>query len=453
MRMIWLMALSCLAPPASAAVPAQSVGQVSQQRLRLIVQSLIGFGTRHTLSSQTDPKRGIGAAQRWTEAEFSRYTAACGGCLTIETPSDLVSGERLPEPTRVTDVVAIQKGSAEPDRVVIIAGHIDSRVSDVMNATADAPGANDDASGVAAVLEAARLLSRQKFPVTIVYAVLAGEEQGLFGGRILADYAKSHGWQVTAMLNNDIIGNSCGSDRSCDGAHVRVFSEGVRSDATAALIDEQRRLGGENDSPSRNLSRFIAALGGRSGTGLNVRQVWRRDRFGRGGDHIEMLQAGFPAVRFTAAVENYDRQHQDVRVEKGRAYGDTIGAMDFAYLTKVVRLNVAALAVLASAPAPPLSSVEGAVSNDTNLSWKPVPRAVRYRIRWRPTDAGQWTNSLVVPAGGQRHTLKNIRVDDWIFGVSAIAADGSESPVSSAVPGGAFGPAARQGTAAAAPRR
>ena len=451
MRTIWLMALTCLAAPASATVPAQTAGQVSQQRLRQIVQSLVGFGTRHTLSSQTDPKRGIGAAQRWTEAQFSRTAAACGGCLTIEKPSDMVSGERLPQPTRVTDVVAVQKGAAEPDRVVIIAGHLDSRVSDVMNAGADAPGANDDASGIAAVLEAARLLSRRKFPVTIVYAVLTGEEQGLFGGRILADYAKSRSWQVTAMLNNDIIGNSCGSDGSCDRSHVRVFSEGVRAGATESLLDEQQRLGGENDSPSRNISRFIAVLAGRSGSGLNVRQVWRRDRFGRGGDHIEMLRAGFPAVRFTVAVENYDRQHQDVRVDKGRAYGDTIDAMDFAYLAKVVRLNVAALTVLASAPAPPEASVEGAVSTDTRISWKASPRAVRYRISWRPTDAAQWTNSLLLPGSVRTHVLKGVRVDDSIFGVSAIAADGSESPAASAVPGGSFEPAA--GTTAAAPRR
>ncbi|MGE5721619.1 MAG: M28 family metallopeptidase [Sphingomonadales bacterium] len=439
-RLLLAYASLSLIAAAPAEGPSQIADGVSQDRLRRIVEALVGFGTRHTLSSQTDPRRGIGAALRWSAAEFERYSKACGGCLTVDMPSDTVSGARVPTPTRLSDVVAIQKGQVDPNRVVIIAGHIDSRVSDVMNATADAPGANDDGSGSAAVIEAARVLSRTEFPVTIVYALLSGEEQGLYGGKLLADYARAHGWRVMAMLNNDIVGNSCGSDGLCDDRHVRVFSEGVRGDATMELIASQRSLGGENDSPSRNISRFVDKLADDLGSGLDVRQVWRRDRFARGGDHLRMLDAGFPAVRFSVAVENYDHQHQDLRVENGINYGDTIEFMDFPYLAKVVRLNVATLAALARAPGMPAPSAEGAVSSDTTISWKPVPSAARYRISWRPTDAAGWENNVVVLGSETRHVLKGIRVDDWIFGVSAISADGYETPVVSAVPGGAFEP-------------
>jgi hypothetical protein len=418
----------------------RAVGQVSQQRLHATIETLVGFGTRHTLSSQTDPKRGIGAALNWAAAEFARDSAACGGCLTIVTPDESFTGPRIPNGVRVHDVVAIQRGTGDPNRVVIITGHVDSRVTDVMNATSDAPGANDDGSGSAAVLEAARILSRYKFPGTIVYAALMGEEQGLFGGKTLADYAKAQGWQVVASLNNDIIGSSCGSDGICDDDHVRLFSEGPRADSDARLRAQQRSLGGENDSPSRNLSRFVSTLAGRLPIGLDVRQVWRSDRYGRGGDHLPMLDAGFPAIRFTVAVENYNWQHQDLRIEHGIAYGDTIDRMDFPYLRKVVQLNVAALFAIASAPPPPEPKAEGAVSSDTLISWAPVPGAAAYMIRWRPTDAADWQQSLRVSGAATRQVLKHIRVDDWVFGISSVSADGFESPVASALPGGAYKP-------------
>jgi Peptidase family M28 len=424
-------------PPASHNAIADDV---SQQNLRAIVEKLVSFGTRHTLSSQTDPRRGIGASLRWTEAEFRRYSRACGGCLTIATPSDVVTGRRVPTPTKVTNVVAIQRGTTEPNRVIIITGHIDSRVSDVMEFTKDAPGANDDGSGTAAVIEAARVLSKHKFPATIVYAALSGEEQGLLGGKILADYAKAQGWQVEANLNNDIIGNSCGSDGVCDAAHVRVFSEGPRWQGHEDLAARIRSLGGENDAPGRNLSRWLEELAGKLNIGLNVRPIWRNDRFGRGGDHTEFLNAGYPAVRFSVAVENYNYQHQDLRVENGVEYGDTIDKVDFPYLTKVVRLNVAALAALARAPMPPEPTVEGAVSTDTTISWRPVTSAAGYTVRWRRTDADDWQESARVAAGIGQHVLKGIRVDDWVFGVSSVSVDGYESPVASAVPGGAFKP-------------
>jgi hypothetical protein len=413
---------------------------VREERLRAVVEKLVSFGTRHTLSSQTDPKRGIGASLRWTEAEFGRYSRACGGCLRIVTPSEVVTGRRIPNPTKVTNVLAIQRGTVDPNRVVIISGHIDSRVSDVMDFTKDAPGANDDASGTAAAIEAARVLSKHRFPYTIVYAALSGEEQGLYGGKILAAYAKAQGWEVLANLNNDIIGNSCGSDGMCDASTVRVFSEGPRWQGREALAAQQRSLGGENDAPSRNLSRWLDDLADDLGLGLDVRQIWRNDRFGRGGDHTELLNAGYPAVRLTVAVENYNWQHQDVRVEKGTEYGDTLDKVDFPYLTKVVKLNVAALAALASAPPPPAPEVEGAVSTDTTLKWEPVKGADAYVVRWRATDASDWQRSVRVPGVATGHVLTGVRVDDFVFGVSSVSKDGHESPVASAVPGGAFRP-------------
>jgi hypothetical protein len=444
MKAPFLLLPIAFASSAAAALPPQlpreAADQVSEARLHAIVEKLVSFGTRHTLSSQTDPKRGIGAALDWVAQEFGRYSRSCGECLTIVRPSDVVTGRRVPQPTRVSDVIAIQRGSVDPNRVVIISGHIDSRVSDVMNATSDAPGANDDGSGTAAVIEAARVLSRHRFPYTIVYAALMGEEQGLLGGKILADYARAQGWTVIAGLNNDIIGNSCSSDGVCDDAHVRIFSEGPRWQGGDSLRAPQRSLGGENDAPSRNISRWLDGLADDIAVGLDVKQIWRNDRFGRGGDHSELLNAGFPAVRVTVAIENYHWQHQDLRTENGIQYGDTIDRMDFPYLRKVVQLNVAALAALASAPTPPEPKVEGAVSTDTALAWEPVKGAAAYIVRWRATDEANWSRSLRLPGTESKAVLKGVRVDDFVFGVSAVSDEGFESPVASAVPGGAFRP-------------
>jgi hypothetical protein len=468
MKRLLLLGLALLAaapakrpgPRRRPAVPLTALAdEVSEDRLRQDIQKLVGFGTRHTLSEQNHPTRGIGASLRWTADEFRRISRACGDCITIAEPSEVVTGRRIPTPTKVWNVLGIQRGTTDPNRVIIISGHIDSRVTDVMNATADAPGANDDGSGVAAVLEAARILSKHRFPATIVYAVLSGEEQGLHGGRIMADYAKAQGWQVEANLNNDIIGNSCGSDGLCDAANVRVFSEGLRWQGGDQLRGQVRSQGGENDSPSRNLSRFIATLAGDLGLGLEGRQIWRNDRFGRGGDHTEILNAGFPAVRLSVAVENYDHQHQDVRVENGTEFGDTIDKMDFPYLRKVTALNVAAIAALARAPMPPEPTVKGAVSTATFLTWDHVAETQSFIVRWRRTNSPNWEHAQRVPYNcmapdvwddrtGERVPtratcfahLPGIRVDDWMFGVSSVAADGSESPVASAVPGGAFRP-------------
>ena len=447
-------ALIGAAPPSPDAELRAIVAPVSAARMKATVEKLVSFGTRHTLSSQTDPKRGIGAALNWGESQFKSF-----GLETVR-PCDTFTGERVPTPTRICDMVAIQRGTERPNDVVIITGHIDSRVTDIMNANAFEPGANDDGSGSAAVLEAARVLSKHKFPGTIVYSLDSGEEQGLYGAKVIAAYAKAQGWNVIANLNNDIIGNSCGSDGVCDSTHVRVFSEGPRWQGHEELARQQRSMGGENDAPSRNISRYLDSLADRLKIGLDVRQIWRNDRFGRGGDHTEFLNLGFPAVRFSVAVENYNWQHQDVRVENGIHYGDTVDHMDFPYLAKIAKLNIAALAGIASAPPPPEPTVEGAVSTDTKVAWDPVVGADHYLVRWRRTDSNQWQTARMVPAsagaGGQGCpvdrelasatrlscgiTLPHIRVDDWVFGVSSVSKDGFESPVASAVPGGAFHP-------------
>ena len=416
---------------------------VSEARLRADVAKLVSFGTRHTLSSQDHPKRGIGAARRWAEAELRRIGKACENCLEVALPETMVQGDRVPQPTRLVDVVAIQRGTERPNEVVIVQGHIDSRVTDVMNATADAPGANDDGSGTALVLEAARVLSQRKYPTTIVYAVLSGEEQGLFGGKLLADYAKAQGWTVKAVLNNDIVGGSRGSDGLVDDSHVRVFSEGPRADADDKIRAAARRFGGENDSPSRNLSRFVAGL---DGPELEVLEIWRADRMGRGGDHLPFLEAGYPAIRFSVAIEDYEHQHQDLRTDKGIKYGDTIDEMDFAYLARVTALNVRALDTLANVPMPPEVQVEGAVATATTLKWAPVPGAGAYRVYRRRTSSPEWLfveqiePGTIGADGFYRREFPGVRADDWLFGMSSVVTMKGESPVSSAVPGGGFAP-------------
>ena len=445
-------------PPPKGPELIELIKPVSAAQLRQTVAKLVSFGTRHTLSSQTDPKRGIGAAVRWAEAEMKK-----NGLETFQTCDIVTKLPRVPTPTKVCNAVAVQRGAERPNDVVIITGHIDSRVTDVMNVNAEEPGANDDGSGTAAVIEAARVLSKHKFPGTIVYAALSGEEQGLLGGKILADYAKAQGWNVIANLNNDIVGNSCGSDGVCNDKQVRIFSEGPRWQGHEDLASQIRSLGGENDAPGRNISRFLDTLAQTLPIDLDVKQIWRNDRFGRGGDHTEFLNLGYPAVRFSVAVENYNWQHQDLRTENGIKYGDTIDNMDFPYLEKVTKLNVAALASLAMAPPPPETKVEGAVSPDTTVSWKPVPGAAGYLVRWRPTDASEWHDARFLPPGSgdlgngcfshpnkAAESAKNalpcvmilpgIRVDDWVFGVASVSKDGWVSPVASAVPGGAFKP-------------
>lgn len=439
------------APLAAQTAPPE--GNVSQARMKADVERLVAFGTRHTLSSQTDPKRGIGAAVDWGANSFRTIGKQCSGCLTVVLPERMVTGDRIPTPVRIRNAVAIQRGTERPNEVVIIQGHIDSRVSDVMDFTKDAPGANDDGSGSALVLETARALSQRKYPVTIVYALLSGEEQGLFGGRLLADYAAENGWKVKAVLNNDIVGNSCGSDGKCEPGVVRVFSEGPRFDLDDSLRAAQRRNGGENDSPSRNLGRFVASL---DSPEFQVRPIWRTDRMGRGGDQIPFLEKGYPAIRFSVGIENYNHQHQDLRTEGGIEYGDTIDKMDFPYLAKVTALNIRAADRLARAPMPPAVAIQAAVRNDTLLEWQGVEGATLYQVFARRTDAADWGGAIAMtysenradriaatPASQRKFShVAQLRGDDWLFGVSACSTDGVCSPVASAVPAGQFAPVA-----------
>ncbi|KLE35550.1 M28 family peptidase [Aurantiacibacter luteus] len=452
------MRLSVLLAACSALVAIPATAQddpaapVSAERLRADVERMVAFGTRHTLSGYDDPVRGIGAALDWGKAEFDEASAACGGCLETQLIETMASGRRIPEPVLIRDAIAIQRGTERPNEVVIIQGHIDSRGSDVMDAAVEAPGANDNASGSALVLEAARSLSRRSYPTTIVYALLAGEEQGLYGGQLLADYAREQGWTVKAVLNNDIVGGSCGSDGVCDDDHLRVFSDGTRVDATDEMRAAMRSRGGGNDSPSRNLSRWLDRLAEGHPDGLDVRQTWRSDRMGRGGDHLPFLDHGFPAIRMSVAIEDYEHQHQDLRVEDGVTYGDTVDEMDFDYLAQATRFNVRAADRLARAPMPPSVTADAALRVDTLLEWQGVEGATNYVIVKRRTDASNWEEddavimSFETPVGDPTpmteraiHYTAPFRGDDWIFGVASCANDVC-SPVASAVPGGAFYP-------------
>ncbi len=410
---------------AAAATPVPALPAPSPARLKASVSAMVGFGTRHTLSSATDPKRGIGAARNWAAKQFESIGGDCGGCIKVERISRSFTGPRAPGGVVVEDVLGIQPGR-DPNRVVIIGGHIDSRVTDVMDATSDAPGANDDASGVALVLETARLLSKRKFDATIVYVAFSAEEQGLWGAELLADTVQKRGWNVTAMLNNDIVGNSLGQGGVVDANRVRVFSEGIR--ASEDLPQQQRRRGegGEDDGPSRALAKTIDGIADAIPGGFDVVIDRRPDRFGRGGDHEPFLKRGYPAVRFSVGAENWDRQHQDLRTENGIVFGDTIEEMDFAYLAKVTAINAATIARLAMAPAAPANvGLVGDLSRDTNVSWTPVPGAAGYRIRWRANDTAAWAKSQDVQ--GTEATLKQVPVDDTFFAVSALGADGAES--------------------------
>ncbi|NUS37723.1 MAG: M20/M25/M40 family metallo-hydrolase, partial [Lysobacter sp.] len=344
---------------------------VSAKSLHEIDAALVGFGTRSSLSETTSDTRGIGAARRWVKSRFERISQDCHGCLDVVTPSQVFTGKRTPpQGVEIMDVVAIQRGTTDPDRVIVITGHLDSRRSDVMDATGDAPGANDDASGVAALIETARVLSRYKFAATIVYSADSGEEQGLYGAKVIAQYAVDHGWKVEADLNNDIVGNPVGGDGQRDAHSVRVFSEGTKSNETLEQAKYRRYHGGEADSPSRNIARYMQALADRYLDGFRVRMVYRTDRYGRGGDQTEFLAQGYPAVRVTESHENYRHQHQDVRTEntgKGSVfYGDTIEHVDFDYLANVTRLDAITIASLANAPASPAGvDTKGEVDYDT----------------------------------------------------------------------------------------
>jgi len=413
---------------------ADIVREIDARNVEATIRKLVSFGTRNTLSNQNDPKRGVGAARDWLYAEFLKAAEASNGRMTVEKQSyEQQKAARVPQPTIITNVVATLKGTqpASADRIYVVSGHYDSMCTSPTDATCDAPGANDDASGTAAVLEMARAMAKHEFDATIVFMAVAGEEQGLLGSTHFAEQAKQKNWDVEAMFTNDIVGNTLGGNGVRDRGTVRVFSEGVPSNETPAEATTRRSVGGENDSASRQLARFIKEVSERAVPQMKVMLVYRRDRYGRGGDHIPFLERGYPAVRFTERNEEFRHQHQNVRVENGVQYGDLPEFVDFAYVANVARVNAASLAALALAPAKPKGvTIQSRLSNDTDLKWEPnkEPDLAGYEIVWRDTTSPVWTNSK--PVGNvTAFAMKGMSKDNFFFGVRAIDKDGNRSPV------------------------
>ena len=410
------------------------VAEMSARRIEASIRKLVSFGTRNTLSEQNDPNRGIGAARDWLYAEFQKAAAESGGRMTVEKQSyEQPRAARVPQPTIVTNVVATLKGtqSESTNRIYVVSGHYDSMCSSPTDAKCDAPGANDDASGTAAVLEMARVMAKYKFDATIVFMAVAGEEQSLLGATYFAEQAKKNNMDIEAMFTNDIVGNTLGGNGVRDRRTLRVFSEGVPSNETQQEATTRRSVGGENDSQSRQLARFIKEVTDRYVPNMNVLMIYRRDRYGRGGDHQPFLERCYAAVRFTEPNEDYRHQHQNIRIENGIQYGDLPQFVDFGYVANVARVNAASLAMLASAPARPKSvTMTTGLSNDTELKWhaNTEPDVAGYEVVWRDTTAATWTNSR--PVGNvMTYTLKGMSKDNYFFGVRSVDSQGNRSPV------------------------
>lgn len=421
---------------------AEAIQQVSADHIRQTIEKLVSFQNRSTISAQDEESikagKGIGAAREWIKAEFERYSKDCGGCLEVKTDTFTEQpGERIPKPTEITNVYAVLRGAdpQQANRIVLVTGHYDSRNSDTFNGTDPAPGANDDGSGTAVSLECARVLSKAsstakfpaKFPATIIFLTVAGEEQGLNGSKHFAQMAKQQAWKLEAVLNNDIVGGNLGPEQ--DASVVRVFSEGLPAAASEAEIKRIRMLGGESDSTSRELARYIADVGRSYHAGVKPLLIFRLDRFLRGGDHYSFNQQGFAAVRFTEFREDFNHQHQNVRKDNdnGIEYGDLPKFVDFDYVAHVARLNAATLASLASAPAPPagVKMLTKNLENDTTLTWEPSAGAAAYEVVWRSTNAADWEYAQTV-SSGTRATL-NVSKDNEIFAVRAVDAAGHRS--------------------------
>ncbi len=407
------------------------IDAVSEDRLRANVKTLTDFGTRHTLSDTISQTRGIGAARRWIKKEFEKTAAACNNCLDVFYQSDLVKkgdNNRITKDVQVVNVVALQKGTKYPNRYIIMSGDIDSRISDPNNYTDDAPGANDNATGMAGTLEAARVLSKYTFENSIIYVGLSGEEQGLYGGKGLAAYAKEKGWDIIGIINNDMIGNIEGVDGVIDNRTFRIFSEPVPPTETEQQRRSRRFYGGEVDGISRQLARYVYTTTKTYMPEMNPMMVYRLDRFGRGGHHRPFNDEGFAGIRIMEAHENYTQQHQDIRTENGIAYGDTFEHVNFPYNAKLTAVNAINLASIAWAPPTPQNvGIGGIVEANARLQWDAVDGATAYKIYWRDTTSPTWDNSRVV--SGISHTLKGIVIDNFFFGVAAIGKDGHESPV------------------------
>ncbi len=392
------------------------------------------FWNTNTLSETVSETRGIGAARRWIKSEFGKISKDCGDCLEVKYHKGLIkNGEnrRIVKDVWIVNVLAIKRGSLYPDKYVIMSGDIDSRVSDPNDFTSDSPGANDNASGMAGVIEAARILSRYDFPVSIIFAGLSGEEQGLFGGKLLAADAIKEGWDILGVLNNDMIGNIRGIDGVIDNSSFRVFSEPNPPSMNEQQMTWNRFYRGEADGPSRQLARYMDRMTKKYMSHLNPKMIYRLDRFGRGGHHRPFNDEGFPGVRIMETHENYNRQHQDIRIENGIEYGDVIEGVNFDYAASLTAVNAICLAGIAWAPeAPELVMIGGAVQPSTRLKWDPVkdPTLLSYKVYWRDTTAPQWQYSKVV---GKKTdvTLENIVIDNYLFGVSSVGPDGNESIV------------------------
>jgi hypothetical protein len=426
-------AQSADAKPTFSADPqiAVALRQISAQRIQANIEKLVSFETRSTISAQ-DPAsiaagRGIGAAREWIKSEFERYAKDCGGCLEVKTDSFTEQpAERIPKATELANVYAVLKGTdaANAKRIVLVTGHYDSRNTDILDINGDAPGANDDGSGTAVSLECARVLSKMKFPATIVFLTVAGEEQGLNGSKHFAQLvkekmAKDEGWDLEAVLNNDIVGG----DKSAEQDHsvVRVFSEGLPAATSEQEIRRIRALGGENDSRSRQLARYIVDVGRTYDTGVKPMLIFRLDRFLRGGDHYSFNQQGFAAVRLTEFREDFHHQHQNVRTESGVEYGDLLKFVDYDYVAHVARLNAATLASLASAPAPPANVhiLTKGLENDTTLTWEASPgSSATFEVLWRATTSPEWEHTMEV--GNATRTTLKLSKDNVIFAVRAV---------------------------------
>jgi hypothetical protein len=412
------------------------VAEIEARNIEKTIRKLVSFGTRNTLSVQNDPNRGIGGARDWLFSEFSKAAEQSGGRMTVEKQTfEQSKAERVPEPTIITNIVATLKGS-QPEsehRTYVVSGHYDSMCTSPTDAKCDAPGANDDASGTAAVLEMARVMAKYKFDATIIFMAVAGEEQGLLGSTYFAEQAKQKQMDVEAMFTNDIIGSSLGGNGIRDARTVRVFSEGVPSNESSEEANIRRGVGGENDSSSRQLARFIKEAAARYVPAMRVMMVYRRDRYLRGGDHRPFLERGFAAVRFTETNEDYRHQHQNVRLENGVQYGDLPQFDDFNYIGNVARINAASLAMLALAPARPknVGIVTTRLTNDTDLKWDANKEndLAGYEIVWRDTTSPVWTNARVI-GNVTSYTMKAMSKDNYFFGVRAVDKQGNKSPVS-----------------------
>ncbi|MDY7393822.1 M28 family peptidase [Aureibaculum sp. 2210JD6-5] len=405
----------------------------SAERIEKDIRTLVNFGTRHTLSDTVSKTRGIGAARRWIKSEFDNISKDCNNCLEVSYQRNLVpkNDRRIVKDVEIVNVLAIQRGTKYPNSYVIMSGDIDSRVSDANNFTSDSPGANDNASGMAGTIEAARILTNNKFPVSIIYAGLSGEEQGLYGGQHMAKIAKDEGWNIIGVINNDMIGNIKGIDGVVDNSTFRVFSEAISMETTDRERAAMRYYGGEVDGPSRQLARYIDKITDDYMTNLDAIMIYRLDRFGRGGHHRPFNDAGFTGVRIMETHENYNEQHQDLRTENGIKYGDVIESVNFDYAAKLTAVNALTLASLASAPlAPENLKIGGAVQPSTQLQWDAVEddNLLGYKVYWRDTTSPQWQHSRFVGKLTD-YTLKNIVIDNYLFGVASVGKNGAESLV------------------------